>query len=384
MIELNERVATLKPSATVEMTELVRAERAAGKNILSLSSGDPSIPTDPRIIAAMHKAALDGDTKYAPSQGKLKLREAICAREKKRSGAIYDPADVIVTPGGKFAIFVALMSFIGKGDEVLVMEPGWVSYNPIVSICGGTAVNVPALDTVDADLLQKHVTARTAAIIVNSPVNPTGRVLEQDEIDALVAFAAKNDLWIIFDQVYSDLLHEGEFPYPQSTRDGFERTIVVDSFSKSYGMTGWRLGYLAMKPGYAKKMLRLIQHSIYSVPGFIQDAGLEALRLHDELVPGYAKAFRRRQLMVAEALNAVPGMRCGLPRAGFYLFPSVDADDKAVASYWLQELQISSLPGSAFGPAGKGHLRLSVTSSDEELKEILGRIKRGGIGAGHR
>ena len=379
MLNLHPRIADLKPSATVEMTEKIRSERAAGRHILSLSSGDPNIPTDPRIIEAATQAMAAGDTKYAPSPGIPALREAVAARELRKSGANYDPADILITPGGKFALFAAMMSFVGTGDEVLIAEPGWVSYSPIVSICGATPVIVPALGRLDIAELERLSSPHTRAIIVNSPVNPSGRVVEADEIQALVEFAQRHDIWIVFDQVYSDLLHEGEFSYPQSTTQGFERTIVIDSFSKTFGMTGWRLGYLALPPGYARRIQRLIQHSIYSVPGFIQAAGVRALSLYDDLVPRYSAMFRQRQLKAHAALNQIPGIQCSLPRAGFYLFPSVSVDDRLVASHWLEKLSVSSLPGSAFGAAGSGHLRLSVTSPDDELEEALHRISQAGL-----
>jgi len=374
------RVAELKPSATVEMTERLRAARAAGRNILSLSSGDPNIETDSRIIDAAGRAMRAGDTRYGPAAGMPALREAIAERERRRCGATYEASDILVTPGGKFALLTALMGTVAPGDEVIVPEPGWVSYGPCVKLCGGTPVILPMLDRVDSAMIERAITPRTKAIILNSPVNPSGRVLPQDEIDAVLALAERHNLVLVFDQVYSDLLHEGPFAYPQATPAGQARTFVVDSFSKTFGMTGWRLGYLATPPGLAKTILRFIQHSIYCVPGFVQAAGLEALGLYDELVPVYRERFRTKQLRVAERLDKIDGIKCTAPRASFYLFPSVAADDSALASAWLDKLDVSSLPGSAFGAAGAGHLRLSVTASDADIDEALDRIAKFGLG----
>src|SRR3954466_6858179 len=198
---LAERVVGLKPSATVEMTERVRAARAAGRKIIGLSSGDPNLDTDPRIIAAAERARRDGATHYGPPAGLPALREAIVRRDAVRSGVSYDPADVIVTPGGKFALLTALMGIVQAADEVLVPEPGWVSYGPCVRLCGGTPVALPMLDRIDADALAEAVTPRTVAIILNSPVNPTARVLSQAEVDAVLGLAARHDLWIVWDQV---------------------------------------------------------------------------------------------------------------------------------------------------------------------------------------
>src|SRR5262245_4474719 len=226
---LAERVVGLKPSATVEMTERVRNARAAGRKIIGLSSGDPNIDTDPRIIEAAERAMRGGDTRYGPPAGLPALREAIVRRDAVRSGATYDPADVIISPGGKFALLTALMGTVEAGDEVLVPEPGWVSYGPCVRLCGGTPVGISMLDRIDADALERVVSPRTKAVIINSPVNPTGRVLSATEIGAVLAFARKHDLWILFDQVYSDLLYGGTFPNPQRLPGGQERVFVIES-----------------------------------------------------------------------------------------------------------------------------------------------------------
>jgi aspartate/methionine/tyrosine aminotransferase len=185
----------------------------------------------------------------------------------------------------------------------------------------------------------------------------------------------------VFDQVYSDLLHEGRFPAAQAAPGARERVLVVDSLSKTFGMTGWRLGYLALPKGTAKAILKFIQHSIYCVPGFIQSAAVEALSLYDELVPGYRRMFRRRLDLAAERLSAVDGIICRRPEASFYLFPSVAADDVEVARHWLENIAVATLPGSSFGPAGARHVRLSVTCSETDLDEALDRITRVGIAA---
>src|SRR5581483_4485786 len=324
---LADRVVGLKPSATVEMTERVRAARAAGRKIIGLSSGDPNIQTDARIIEAAERAMRGGDTHYGPPAGLPALREAIVAREAKRSGVAYDAADVIVTPGGKFALLTALMGVVQAGDEVLVPEPGWVSYGPCVRLCGGTPIGISMLDRIDAAALERVVTPRTVAIIVNSPVNPTGRVFSESEIASLLAFATKHDLWILFDQVYSDLLYEGIFPTPARLPGAKERVFIIDSLSKTFGMTGWRLGALITPPGLAKTILKFIQHSVYCVPGFVQAAGITALSLFDELVPHYRKMFRTRLETAARGLSTVRGITCDIPPATFYLFPAVAAPD---------------------------------------------------------
>ena len=368
------RVTTLKPSATVEMTERVRTARSAGRRIIGLSSGDPGIDTDPRIIEAATRALRDGDTHYGPAAGSAGLRAALAERERLRTGAVYDPADFLITPGGKFALLTALMGIVQAGDEVLVPEPGWVSYGPCVRLCGGIPVALPMLDSIDADRMAAAITSRTVAVILNSPVNPTARVLPAAELAAVLALAERHNLWIVFDQVYSDLLHAGSFAAPQASVAGQARTLVVDSMSKTFGMTGWRLGSLAMPAGTAKSFQRFMQHSVYCVPGFVQQAGLAALALFDELVPRYRALFRARQEYAAGRLHGAPGIQCPLPDAGFYLFPAVGADDKAASARWLDELGVATLPGSSFGAAGAGHIRLSLTTSPTDLQEAIDGI----------
>jgi aspartate/methionine/tyrosine aminotransferase len=377
----SERVSSLRPSATVEMTERVRQARASGRRIIGLSSGDPNIETDPRIVAAAERALRGGDTHYATPAGQPALREAIARREFERCGVRYEPSEILVTPGGKFALLAALMGVLEPGDEVLVPEPGWVSYGPCVRLSAGTPVALPMLDGFDADQVRSAVTPRTKAIIVNSPVNPTGRILRDAEIAALVDIALRHDLWIVFDQVYADLAHEAPMAFPQAMAGGKACTIVVDSLSKTFGMTGWRLGYLAAPGDIAKPILKFIQHSIYCVPPFVQAAGLEALSLFDEIVPSYRAMFLSRRDLAASRLGKVAGMSCRRPDAGFYLFPEIAGDDKATAKRWLDEGNVAVLPGSAFGPAGAGHLRLSLTPGDAELDEALGVIERLGIAA---
>ncbi len=378
--KLADRVGTLKASATVEMSERIRQKRAAGGRIFGLSSGDPNLPTDPRIVAAAARAMSQGETHYSTPAGMPELRQAIARRENKRSNANYDPADILITPGGKFALLTALMGVVAPGDEVLVPEPGWVSYGPCVHLCGGKPVALAMLDRIDPQAIEAAITPATRAIILNSPVNPTGRILPREELAAVVEIVQKHGLWLIFDQVYADLSYDKPIAFPQSIGAGFERTLVVDSLSKSFGMTGWRLGYLAMPPGVAKQIVKFLQHSIYCVPPFIQIAGVEALKLHDELVPRYRALFRNRLERAATRLSAVDGIECAMSEATFYLFPRVAGDDVAIAKHWLDTLDVAVLPGSAFGAPGTGHLRLSLTLSDEDLDVALERIAEVGIG----
>ncbi|MGH6790110.1 MAG: pyridoxal phosphate-dependent aminotransferase [Pseudolabrys sp.] len=379
--KLAERVSTLKPSATVEMTERIRQARAAGRKIIGLSSGDPGIDTDARIVEAAERAIARGETHYSTPAGLPELRQAIAAREAKRSGAQYGAADILVTPGGKFALLTALMGVVEPGNEVIIPQPGWVSYGPCVRLCGGTPVPLPMLDRIDPAAVEAAVTPATRAIILNSPVNPTGRILPQAELAAVLDIVRKRNLWLVFDQVYCDLAYDKPMVFAQGLPGGHANTLVVDSLSKTFGMTGWRLGYLAAPPGVSGTLQKFLQHSIYCVPPFIQHAGIAALSLHDELAPRYREMFRARLTRASKRLSKIPGIDCPMSEATFYLFPRIAGDDAAIARRWLDEFDLAVQPGSSFGPAGTGHLRLALSLGDRELDEALGRIETAGIGA---
>jgi aspartate/methionine/tyrosine aminotransferase len=374
-----ERVTSLKPSSTVEMTERVRQARASGRPVIGLSSGDPNIATDARIIAAATRAMQAGETHYGPPVGQLELREAIVQRELARCGVRYDPSDILVTPGGKFALLTALMGVVEPGDEVIIPEPGWVSYGPCVRLAAGIPVSVPLLHHFDVRTIDKAVGPRTKAVIINSPVNPTGRIIPRTDMEALVDLAQRRGFWLIFDQVYADLTYEKSMTFPQAMGGGKDCTFVIDSLSKTFGMTGWRLGYLAVPNGLSKVIQKFLQHSIYCVPPFIQAAGIMALSLFDELVPGYRDLFHRRIHHAAQRLSQVEGITCEASDATFYLFPKISGNDVATAKRWLDEENIAVLPGSSFGPSGAGYLRLSLTVSNSDLDQALARIARVGV-----
>jgi aspartate/methionine/tyrosine aminotransferase len=373
------RLASLQPSATVEMTERVRAARAKGRPVIGLSSGDPNIPTDPRIVAAAEQALHAGRTHYSAPAGELTLRDAIAAREKVRGGADFHAEDVLVTPGGKFALLAALMAIVDPGDEVLIPEPGWVSYAPCVRLCGGMPIPFSTMNLIDQESFGRLFGPKTKAMIVNSPVNPTGRIISRDELISIGRISYENAAYIVFDQVYADLTHDTTMVFPQGGIVDSGRLFIIDSLSKSFGMTGWRLGYMIPPKEFVRPVLKFIQHSIYCVPAFIQLAGVRALELSDEVVPLYRSTFRNRLDRAVHRLSTVPGMSCHVPDAAFYLFPAIDGDDVATARTWLDQWDVAVLPGSAFGQAGKGHLRLSLAASDEEIDEALDRINAAGI-----
>ena len=374
--DLSKRFDDLKPSATVEMTEKVRQLRLSGREIIGLSSGDPNIRTHPAIVEALNQAISLGETTYGPSQGKEGLRQALSAYLSSRSEVNYSPEEIIITPGGKFAVYASILSIIDPGDEVLVLEPGWVSYSPCIILAGGKPIHVNCLKTVDYQVLKRAITPRTKAIIVNTPVNPTGRIISKEELENIAALACENNLWVISDEVYAELIYAPHRHFSIAALDGMkERTFLVDSFSKTFGMTGWRLGGLALPSDHLRTVLKIVQHSIYCVPPFIQSAAEKALSLFPDIISEIRDSFRRRVNYAQQKLDALPGFSCPRPVATFYLFPAINGDDKALSMQLLDDLNIAVLPGSAFGISGRGHIRFSLTCSMDVLQKAMRILK---------
>ena len=375
-LSLSERLQGLKPSATVEMTEKVRRLRSSGAQVIGLSSGDPNIKTHPAIIEALNKALNQGETNYGPSQGKIELRKVLGDYLTNRSGTKYAPDEIIVTPGGKFAVYAALQAIMNPGDEVLILEPGWVSYGPCVSLAGGVPIEVNCLTKIDAQALESAITSKTKAIIVNTPVNPTGRIISLNELKIVSEISQKYNLWVISDEVYAELVYDPHLHYSIASLEGMkERTFLVDSFSKTFGMTGWRLGCLAMPEKYVKSILKTVQHSIYCVPPFIQTAALTAFELYPTIIREIRESFRERVNFAYNKLVALPGVTCPPPVATFYLFPNIQKDDREFAGQLLDKSNLAVIPGSAFGISGKNHIRMSVTCSMETLSKAMSIIE---------
>ncbi len=374
--DLSNRFDNLKPSATVEMTEKVRRLRSSGREIIGLSSGDPNLRPHPAIVEALNRAISSGETNYGPPQGKESLRQALSVYLSNRSGVDYSPSEIIITPGGKFAVYTAILSIVDPGDEVIVLEPGWVSYSPCITLAGGNAVQVDCLKCIDHQKLKHAITSQTKAIIVNTPVNPTGRILSREELEKIAALACEYNLWVISDEVYAELVYAPNHHFSIASLDGMkERTFLVDSFSKTFGMTGWRLGSLGLPPEHVKTVLKIVQHSIYCVPPFIQTAAEKALDLLPVIISDTRESFRQRVTYAHQKLQALPGFTCPPPVATFYLFPAIDGDDKKLSMQLLDDLNIAVLPGSAFGRSGRGHIRLSLTCSMDDLKEAIRRLE---------
>ena len=385
MKELSRLVAGVPASVTAMMMMKGKELAAAGYDIVNLAGGEPDFPTPQHITDAAFEAIRAGDTHYPPSFGTAALREAIVDKLARENDVHqFTPQDIIVTPGGKFALFLALSATLNPGDEVLILDPSWVTYGPMVQLTAGKAVRIPLPSdenfAVSQEVLRPYINARTKVLMVNSPNNPTGRVLTQAEIDAIVALAVEYDLYVLADEIYEHILFDDAKHISLAAQPGMEeRTLVVNGFSKAYAMTGWRLGWLA-SPAPVAKLARTFQtQSITSAASFSMAAGVAALNGPQECVHEMTAAYTERRKFLLDALEEIPGVECAPVEGAFYIFPSFPQSQRTsleLSERLLEDALIASTPGSAFGDAGEGHVRFSFAASMEELEKMVERLSR--------
>ena len=380
---LASRVRTLAPSPTLAVSDTARQLRAAGHDVIDLGGGDPDFITPEHIRRAAADAMNAGDTHYVASAGTPAFRKAIAAKLKTDNGLDYDwQREIIVTPGGKSALYEAIQTLVEPGVEVLVPEPAWVSYVPMIELAGGTAVPV-ALDP-DANFaitrgkLEAAVTPRTRAILVNSPNNPTGRVMTADEAETIAALARDHDLLVFTDEMYEKIIYDGHKHISLAAMPGmFERTLTFNGLSKAYAMTGWRLGYVAGPAALMSQIAKVHSHFVTCATSFAQAGGAAALTGPQAFIGEMVSAWDRRRHLVTDGFNGIKGLRCPLPEGAFYAMvdaretglPSVDLCERI-----LNETYVAVVPGAAFGAAGEGHFRLSFATDDAALQGAVTRI----------
>jgi aspartate/methionine/tyrosine aminotransferase len=376
-------MARLGTESAFEVLAKARAVEAAGKHVVHLEIGEPDFPTPPHVIEAGIEALQRGATHYTPPAGIPELREAIADHAGRERGLAIDPAEVVVTPGAKPVMFFGLVALVNPGDEVVCPDPGFPIYASVVSFLGARPVPIPLREAngfaFDLDLLRSEVTARTRLIILNSPQNPTGGVLPRSVLEDIAGLARRHDCWVLSDEIYGRLLYEGEHVSIASLPGMRERTIILDGFSKTYAMTGWRLGYGIMPAELADHVAKLLVNSVSCTAAFTQHAGIAALTGPQDCVDDMLAEFRARRQLVVEGLNAIPGITCPWPAGAFYAFPNVTAlglPSAALADRLLTDYGVATLAGSSFGPAGEGYLRLSYANSQPNLREALTRIRR--------
>jgi aspartate/methionine/tyrosine aminotransferase len=352
-----------------------------GRDVVHLEIGEPDFPTAPHVAEAAFAAVRAGETGYCPAPGIAELREAAAAELARTRGVPIAPEHVIVANGAKPFLLFAVLATCEPGDEVVYPDPGFPIYESAIRFAGATPVPLVLREHDDfafsVDELAARVTDRTKLVILNSPQNPTGGVLDRATLAAAAAVLRDGPAWVLSDEVYGRLLYEGEFASIASEPGMLERTIVLDSFSKTYAMTGWRCGYAAVPAALAEVLTRFIVNSTSCVPPFVQRAGVAALTGPQDGVAAMLAEFRARRELVVSGLAALPGVTCRAPRGAFYAFPNVSAlplGADALADRLLEEAGVALLSGTAFGAAGEGHLRLSYATSRERLAEGLARI----------
>jgi aspartate aminotransferase len=381
---LSSRLGRTEPSATLAVSERARVLRGQGRDVIALAGGDPDFPTPRHIVEAAEAAMRAGDTHYPPSRGRPALVEAIVAKLERENAVRVRPDQVVVTPGAKWALYIALAALVNPGDEVILLDPSWVSYAPMVALNDAVpvAVDLPAADDywITEARLRSGVTERTKAILVNSPNNPTGRVLARDEIDAIVRVATSQDLYVISDEIYEHLVFDGGEHVSIAAEPGMaERTIVVNGFSKAYAMTGWRLGWLAAPAEIATLALNLHSQGVTSASSFAMAAGVAALEGPQDCVAEMVAAYAERRRFMVDTLNAIEGVECAAPDGAFYLFPRFPKsglDSVALAEALLERGDIAAVPGIAFGRPGEGHLRFTIATAMSDLERAAERLAR--------
>ncbi|MGE5175538.1 MAG: pyridoxal phosphate-dependent aminotransferase [Hyphomicrobiales bacterium] len=377
-----DRMNLLGTETAFEVLAKARALEAKGRSIVHLQIGEPDFDTPSAIRAAAVRAIEEGFTHYGPSAGLPEVREAIAAYIAKDRGLTVTPDMVVVTPGGKPVLTFAILATVNPGDEVIVPNPGFPIYESVARFAGATVVPLPLREDrqfrFGAADLEKLLTPKTRMIVLNSPHNPTGSVLTPKDLDEIASLVQKRDLWILSDEIYSKILYDGVHE-SIATRPGMaERTILLDGFSKTYAMTGWRLGYGVMNPTLAKHVARLATNVYSCATTFVQRVVPTALGGPQDEVKTMVEEFRRRRDVIVEGLNKVPGVSCQKPAGAFYVFPNIGGlgmKSADVEHALLEEGGVAALSGTAFGAHGEGYLRFSYANSIENIREGLKRFE---------
>ena len=375
------RMSRLGTETAFEVLSKARALERLGKSVIHLEIGEPDFDTPANVVEAAVDALRKGWTHYGPSAGLPELRETIADYVSRTRGVKVSPDEVVVVPGGKPIMFFTMLALIDEGDEVIYPNPGFPIYESMINYVGGKAVPIQLHEerdfAMDVDELAPLITARTKLIILNSPQNPTGGVLPRADIEHVARVIGDRNILVLSDEIYNRLQFEGE-PFSIMSVPGMqERTILLDGFSKTYAMTGWRIGYGVMRPDLATQMTRLMTNSNSCTASFTQMAGIEALRGDQSAVGQMCAAFQQRSEMFVAGLNRIKGFSCRMPKGAFYVFPNITGTgwkSKPLADALLEQTGVAALSGTAFGHFGEGYLRFSVANSLENLEKALERI----------
>ncbi|HEV2414501.1 MAG TPA: pyridoxal phosphate-dependent aminotransferase [Candidatus Dormibacteraeota bacterium] len=383
-IRFAERMSRLGTEGAFEVLARARKLEAEGKRIVHLEIGEPDFATPDNIVEAAIGAINEGYTHYTPASGIREAREAVAEFVARTLHTDVDWNEVVLVPGSKNVLLFTLLACIEPGDEVILPDPGYPAYASQVNFIGAVPKTVTLREDknfrMDLDELESLVTPKTRMLIINTPQNPTGGVLTEEDVDFVCDLAHKHDLLLVSDEIYSQLVYGFKHTSPLSRPGMRERTVLMDGLSKSYAMTGWRLGYAVAPRELAAKLDTLMINSSSCAAAFTQIAAIEALESpeSEHAVHRMVKVFEHRRDLVVDGINAIPGMRCTRPQGAFYAFPNIEGtgfDEHELAARLLNEAGVAVLPGTAFGAAGKGFIRLAYTQSEDELKLGLDRIK---------
>ena len=381
-MKLAKRMSRLGTETAFEVLAKARALEAQGREVIHLEIGEPDFDTPANIVEAAIKALRDGHTHYTPSAGIPSFREAIAAEVAESRDIEVHPDQVVVVPGGKPIMFFVILALCEEGDEVIYPNPGFPIYESMIDFVGATPVPIPLrmekAFSFDVDEFRGLVSDRTKLIVLNSPQNPTGGVLSHADLAAVAEVALEKDIMVLSDEIYSRILYEGQFASIASIPGMAERTIILDGFSKTYAMTGWRLGYGVMPRGLSPHITRLMTNSNSCTAAFTQMAGIEGLTGPQGEAYQMVEAFRQRRDVIVDGLNDVPGFKCLRPKGAFYVFPSIEGTGKTskfLEEYLLQEAGVATLSGTSFGKYGEGFLRLSYANSVQNIEKALAWIK---------
>lgn len=380
-LRLAKRMARLGTETAFEVLVKAKALEAKGRDIIHLEIGEPDFDTPGNIIDAGCEALRKGFTHYGPSAGLVELREAIAKYVSETRRVDVEPDEVVVVPGGKPIIFFSILALAEDGDQIIYPNPGFPIYESMINYVGAKAVPIQLREELDfrldVDELAGLINDRTKLVIVNSPHNPTGGVLEKKDIEAIARAIGNRDIMILSDEIYSQLIFEGEHHSIMSLDGMKERTILLDGFSKTYAMTGWRMGYGVMRADLATHISRLMTNSNSCTASFTQVAGVEALRGPQKSVDAMRAEFKKRRDVMVAGLNKIKGFSCRVPHGAFYVFPNVTKTgwpSKKLADALLEDAGVAALSGTAFGQFGEGYLRFSVANSIENIEKALDRV----------
>ncbi len=384
MKELSRLIGTVPPSMTLAVNDKANALKQAGEDVIALAGGDPDFDTPAHIVAAALSAMQQGETHYpSPMKGIPRALDAVAAKMARDNDLSVDPMrNIIITPGGKWALYLALSAILNPGDEVLVLEPYWVSYPALVTLTGGVpvAVSLPSEDNfrITAAQLRAHITPKTKAIMLNTPCNPTGRVMTLPERDAIVEVATEADLYVISDEIYEKLVFNGRQHYALAAAPGmFERTLTINGLTKAYAMTGWRMGWLVGPEPIIKLATKLNGQSVSCAATFTMHACIAALNGPQEAVGEMQDAYQARRDFMVQGLNEIDGVECRSIEGAFYLFPRFPNSKKnslELADGLLELAGVAGTPGIAFGSSGEGHVRFSIATAMADLERAVERI----------